>query len=56
MLDLNLHILAYDSLKSNSWEMTSGTDKETLDGYSLEKLEETIRKLKDHTFQFRPSR
>ena len=56
MLDLNLHILAFYSIKSKSLTMTPGTDKETLDGYSLEKLEETIRKLKDHTFQFRPSR
>ena len=41
--------MAYESIKS----MTPGTDTETLDG---KRIEEIIGKLKDHTFQFRPSR
>jgi len=56
MLDKELHIMAYESIKSKSGALTPGTDTETLDGFSIEKIEETIRKLKDHTFQFRPSR
>jgi len=56
MLDKDLHIMAYESIKSKGGAMTPGVDNETLDGYSLEKIEETIKKLKDHSFQFRPSR
>ena len=48
--------MAYESIKSKSGAMTPGTDTETLDGFSVKRIEEIIGKLKDHTFQFRPSR
>lgn len=54
MLDKDLHIMAYESIRSKRGAMTPGT--ETLDGFSIGRIEETIVKLKDHTFQFRPSR
>jgi len=48
--------MAYESIKSKPGAMTPGTDTETLEGFSVKRIEEIIGKLKDHTFQFRPSR
>lgn len=43
--------MAYESIISGAM-----TPAETLDGFSVKRIEEIIGKLKDHTFQFRPSR
>jgi group II intron reverse transcriptase/maturase len=48
-----LHILAYERLKSKPGNMTPGTDGQTLDGFSLEKIHKTIESLK--TEQYHPS-
>ena len=48
--------LAYDNLKSKPGSMTPGLNPETLDGISIEALEELRKRLKDESFQFRPGR
>ncbi len=56
MLDYDLHVAAYQKVKSNKGSMTPGVDEETLDGISAKAIRETISQLKDHSFKFRPSR
>lgn len=56
MFDMNIWKSAYHKIKSNPGNMTPGTDDMTLDGTSKKWIEETIRKLKDRSFQFKPSR
>ena len=56
LLEEDLHILAYEKLKSSPGNMTPGIDQITLDGYSKCVLQKTIQSLKDHTFRFKPSR
>jgi retron-type reverse transcriptase len=56
LLEKDLHIVAYEKLKSMPGNMTVGTDQTTLDGYSLCTLQHTIESLKNHTFRFKPSR
>uniref|UniRef100_UPI0023F1FF6A reverse transcriptase n=1 Tax=Cyathus jiayuguanensis TaxID=380660 RepID=UPI0023F1FF6A len=46
---------AYQKLRSKPGNMTPGVDKENLDGISLDWANKTIEKLKDRTFQFKPS-
>lgn len=52
----DLYIVAYERIKSKPGNMTPGTDKETLDGYSLEDIREIIREMKTEQFRFKPVR
>lgn len=56
--DVDLLRVAYDKLKSNpaSHQMTPGVNPETLDGMSLEVLENISNRLKSEKFDFRPGR
>ena len=56
MLDRNLHLIAYDKLKSKPGNMTPGISPETQDGISNVELEKIIDKLRTEKFQFSPSR
>ena len=56
MLSEEMFLAAYHKIKSKPGNMTSGTDNETLDGISIERIREDIRSLRDHSFQFRPVR
>jgi nicotine oxidoreductase len=47
---------AYYKIKSYPGNMTPGTDKETLDGFSNEKINSIIEELRTRKFQFKPSR
>lgn len=49
-------ITAYNNIKSNPGNMTSGMDKETLDGVSNDYIESLSNKLQSEKFQFRPAR
>lgn len=51
-----LLIIAYNSIKSNTGNMTPGTDELTLDGFSENIIDEIIQNLKNETFKFRPVR
>src|SRR4249920_2489851 len=52
----DLYIVAYERMKSKPGNMTAGTDKETLDGFSLETIREIIQEMRTEQFQFKPVR
>ena len=52
----DLYIVAYERMKSKPGNMTAGTDKETLDGFSLETIREIIHEMRTEQFQFKPVR
>lgn len=56
MYSRDMFLAAYKKLKSKPGNMTPGSDGETLDKISLEKIDNIIAKLKDQSFQFRPVR
>lgn len=52
----DLLAIAYERIKSKSGNMTPGTDEETLDGISYSYIVRLSDKLRDESFQFRPTR
>lgn len=56
LCDTEILVIAYDKLKSKPGQMTPGVKPETLDGMSIEVLEEIAEKLKNESFQFQPGR
>lgn len=56
MCSEELFIAAYHRIKSKVGNMTPGTDKETLDGISMDKIRRIIMELRYLKFQFRPVR
>src|SRR5436305_9741207 len=52
----DLYILAYERIKSKPGNMTPGTDKETLDGFSIEANREIIQEMRGEQFRFKPVR
>ena len=53
---LNNLILAYESIKSNPGNMTPGSNKETLDGVSMDYLKKLQQELLSGKFKFSPGR
>lgn len=56
LLNENNYINTYNKIKSKPGYMTPGTDNETLDGISKNWIYKTIKKLKDQSFKWKPSR
>lgn len=56
LLDEDVLLAAYNKVSKNTGAMTPGVGPETLDGYSIAAIRKTISQLKDHSFQFKPSR
>lgn len=52
----DLYIIAYERIKSKPGNMTPGTDETTLDGFSLEEIQEIIRQMRTERFHFWPVR
>ena len=52
----DLFINAYGKLYANRGAMTPGVDGDTVDGFSLKKVEGLIQELKDRTFRWTPVR
>jgi nicotine oxidoreductase len=50
----DLSVVAYERMKSKPGNMTPGTDGETLDGFSLETIQEIIREMRAEQFRFKP--
>lgn len=50
------YLLAYQNIAISQGSMTAGTDGCTLDGMSMERIENIIAKLKDHSYQPTPAR
>ncbi|AKO77651.1 hypothetical protein EN12_23750 [Vibrio cholerae] len=56
LLDRELLITAYESIKSKQGNMTQGVDGKTLDGFSMGVIDNIIAKLSDESFIFSPAR
>jgi len=56
MFEENRYKKAYQKLKGNSGNMVKDVNNETLDGFSNQKINNIITKMKDRTFKFRPSK
>lgn len=56
MYNAKMYELAYNKLKSNPGNMTSGINTTTLDELSIELIENIISQMKDNSFQFKPGR
>ena len=56
LLDEDILLAAYNKVSKNTGANTPGVGPETLDGYSMAIIIKTILQLKDHSFQFKPSR
>lgn len=52
----DLWIKAYAKLYPNAGNLTKGTAEETIDGFSLQKIDELIEQLKEGKFRFSPVR
>lgn len=50
------YLLAYQNIYANAGNMTAGTDGKTIDGMSIERIEELIISLKDHSYKPNPAR
>lgn len=56
MYKSDLYILAYERIKSSPGNMTAGTDGDTIDGFSMQSIENIIRTMKDQSFTFTRAR
>lgn len=56
ILNRDMFLAAYNKLKSNPGMMTPGISPMTLDGMSLETIDNLINKLKSESFSFSPGR
>ena len=51
-----MYLIAYQNIYSNDGSMTKGTDKQTVDGMSIERIQKIILSLKDESYQPKPAR
>ncbi|MCG9766546.1 hypothetical protein L1D53_23885 [Vibrio alginolyticus] len=51
----DFYYIAYEFLKSGEGNMTAGSDGETIDGFSAEKIEKLVNSMKDESFCFIPA-
>ena len=51
-----MYLIAYQNIYSNNGSMTKGTDSQTADGMSLERIHKIILTLKDESYQPKPVR
>jgi group II intron reverse transcriptase/maturase len=56
MLSPDLYVLAYERIKSEPGNMTPGTDKETLDGFSMDEINQLIQEMQTEKYQCKPVR
>ena len=56
LYNVEFYYIAYQKIYAKPGNMTQGTDEKTIDGMSLEKIENLIGKLKDQTYQPNPVR
>jgi group II intron reverse transcriptase/maturase len=53
---VDLYIVAYERMKSAPGNMTPGSDKKTIDGFSLQTIQQIIQEMRTEQFQFKPVR
>lgn len=51
-----MYLIAYQNIYSNDGSMTKGTDNQTVDGMSIERIQKIIYLLKDESYQPKPVR
>ena len=51
-----LYLIAYQNIYANDGNMTKGADNQTVDGMSIERIQNIIRSLKDESYQPKPAR
>lgn len=51
-----MYLIAYQNIYSNDGSMTKGTDNQTVDGMSIERIQKIILSLKDESYQPKPAR
>lgn len=56
LFNRNLYLAAYAKLYRNEGALTNGTDAETIDGMSLERIDHIIEDIRHERFRFAPSR
>ena len=56
MFKEDLYIVAYERIKSAPGNLTPGSDKKTIDGFSLDIIHKTIQEMRTEQFQFKPVR
>ena len=56
MFKEDLYIVAYERIKSAPGNLTPGSDKKTMDGFSLDIIHKTIQEMRTEQFQFKPVR
>ncbi|WP_330937800.1 reverse transcriptase domain-containing protein [Bacillus amyloliquefaciens] len=56
LYNTEFYLLAYSNIYSKEGNMTEGADGQTIDGMSLERIENLINSLKDHSYQPKPSK
>lgn len=52
----DMYLLAYKNIYAHEGNMTKGTDGETIDGMSLKRIDDLIAKMRDESYQPKPSR
>jgi len=52
----DLYIVAYERIKSAPGNLTAGSDEKTIDGFSLDAIQEIIQDMRTEHFQFKPVR
>ena len=56
LFNKDFYFKAYSKIYNKEGNMTEGTDKETIDGFSIENIEKLIEKLKNETYYPKPVR
>jgi len=56
MFSPDMYILAYERIKSEPGNMTPGTDKETLDGFSMDEINRLVQEMQTEKYQCKPVR
>jgi group II intron reverse transcriptase/maturase len=56
MFKEDLYIVAYEKIKSKPGNLTPGSDRQTIDGFSLEVILKIIQEMRTEQFQFKPVR
>ena len=51
-----MYLIAYQNIYANDGNMTKGTDNQTVDGMSMERIQKIILSLKDESYQPKPAR
>ncbi|MEO6888675.1 MAG: reverse transcriptase domain-containing protein [Ktedonobacteraceae bacterium] len=56
MLSPDLYVLAYERIKSEPGNMTPGTDNETIDGFSMDEINQLVQEMRTEKYQCKPVR